>query len=298
MRFLLLSRQSTNQSSKRLIAAVAERGHVLAGVDPLECVLEVGHRAPGDRGLGLRTQEGPVDGIATLPRFGPGLTEFGLSLLRHFERAGIPGLNDSVSILSARDKFRCLQILSSSGVPVPRTILSRSSNPSDALKGFEGEHVVAKVLQGSQGTGVVRLERGPRGQDWLDRAWAEKQNILVQEYVPGAESDIRLFVVGDRVVASMRREAVDGFRSNLHVGAKSSAYEASSTLEDLAVRATGAVGLDVAGVDVIESTEGPMVLEVNPSPGIEGIEAATGVDVAGAVADALIALAERTEETA
>lgn len=291
MQFLLLTRKATNVSSRRLLASFEQRGQTIEAIDPLACCLvaETGSVRVLRDGRELRPD-------AVIPRFGPGLTEFGLSLLRHFETRSVPTLNTSRAIMSGRDKFRSMQLMAAAGVDIPKTVLARSGDAPGALDSIPGESLVAKVLQGSQGTGVVLLESRDFARRFLDTASREKQNILVQERVTGAGRDLRMFVVGGRVVAAMARQRSQGFRSNLHVGGRGIALateDMDAALPDVAVKAARAVGLEVAGVDIMESDRGPLVLEANPSPGIEGIEAVTGVDVAGAVADYFI---ERVRE--
>lgn len=276
---LLLTRRFTNRTSMRLVEEFGRRGIPMTPVDPFDCAIHVASDGPFlvCKGTELRAD-------LVMPRFGPGLTEFGLALLRQFERAGVRALNGSLAIARARDKFRCLQSLAERGVPVPVSLLARETEIERALEALPGDGCVAKVLQGSQGTGVLRFRDRKHAARFLTTTGRMKQNILVQEFVE-APRDLRVFVVGGRCVAAMARTIGDDFRANLHLGGTGTPVDLTPPLEDLARRAVDAVGLDVAGVDLIESERGPLVLEVNPSPGIEGIEAVTGRDVAGSVAE-------------
>ncbi len=289
---LLLTRKFTNRTSRRLIEEFARRGVAMEPVDPFECALHVSADGPRVVRAGR-----DVSADLVMPRFGPGLTEFGLSLLRQFERSGVRALNDSLAIARARDKFRCLQILAECGVPVPMTLMTRESEVKPALETLPGEGCVVKVLQGSQGTGVLRFHDRERAARFLLTTGRMKQNLLVQEFVD-AKRDLRVVVAGGRCVAAMARATDGDFRANLHLGGVGTPLAISPSLDALARRATVAVGLDVAGVDLIESERGLLVLEVNPSPGIEGIEAVTGSNVAGAVADFALAPAAADDASA
>jgi ribosomal protein S6--L-glutamate ligase len=283
MRALLLGRKATGYSARRLGEAFRERGHELVPVDPLECAAIV-----GEGGLEVRRGGETITGDGVLPRFGPGLTEFGLQLLRHFESLGLPSLNSSDSIDKARDKFRCLQILAAAGLPVPSTVMARSPRDLDRVLDRVGAApVIVKVLKGSQGTGVVLLREREEARRFLDIAWSQKQNLLVQRFVGESRGrDLRVLVLGDRAVAAMERQAEEGeFRANLHRGSRGRAVEPRGEAAALAVRASRAVGLQLAGVDLLPAEGGAVVLELNPSPGLEGIEAATGQDLAGRIVD-------------
>jgi ribosomal protein S6--L-glutamate ligase len=232
-----------------------------------------------------------------LPRIGAGITDHALALIRHLESAGVPLTAGSRGVAAAKDKFRCLQALTTAGLPVPRTSIARQPPDEDwAVRAVGGPPVVLKFTTGTHGVGVFLAESAEAARTILDAMWSIERNLLVQEYVAAsAGRDLRLFVVGDRVVAAIRRHAPEGsLRSNLHHGGTAEAYEPEPALVEIALRAARAVHLEVAGVDILEGPDGPLVCEVNCSPGLEGIEDATAVDVAGAIADhALARAAER-----
>jgi len=282
MKALLLSRQAKNYSSRRLVEAFAALGHELVPVDPLRCAMSVGRT-----GLELEYRGAPLEGDGVLPRFGPGLTEYGLELLRHLESIGIPSLNVSDAVDRSRDKFRTLQILAAAGLPVPETCLARDEVDLErALERVGRGPVVVKVLKGSQGTGVLLLRDRDQAMRFARIAWAERQNVLLQEFVATPDgSDLRVVVLGGEVVAAMSRVPASGdFRSNLHRGSRARPVDPNPAVSDLAVQAARVVGLDLAGVDLLASDVGPRLLELNPSPGLEGIERTTGLDVAARIA--------------
>jgi ribosomal protein S6--L-glutamate ligase len=223
---------------------------------------------------------------AVIPRIGPSMTVYGLALVRQFEMMNAFAVNNSAAIARARDKLTCLQVLSSHGILVPRTIFT--TQPDHARQAIEmvgGVPVVLKLMNSTQGLGVMLADTLQMARSVLDTLYNLGQSILIQQYVPEARGqDIRAFVVGDKVVAAIRRIAAAGeFRSNLHRGGRSEPAILDETSTGMAVRAARVMGLNVAGVDMLESNAGPMVLEVNASPGLEGIETSTKVDVAAAI---------------
>ena len=286
MKIAILSRNSRLYSTRRLIEAARKRGHVVRVLDPLRCYARV---APG--ALALRYKGKAVRDIdCVIPRIGTSTTFYGTAVLRQMEMMGVYTPNSAEAVLRARDKLRCLQLLAAQGIEMPVTVFG--DNPDDtadvlALIG-EPPHVI-KLNEGSQGTGVVLAEKRSSSQSVIEAFRGLYANFLVQEFIPEANgSDLRCFVVGNKVVASMQRDASPGeFRANLHRGGQACAAILSGEERRIALRATKALGLGVAGVDLLRSRRGPLLLEVNASPGLEGIEAATGVDVAGAIIELL-----------
>lgn len=287
MNLLLLSRQRWLYSTRRFRESARARGHELSIVDPLECGLAIG--GDGMR-LFLRDREVPPIDVA-IPRIGAALPGQGVAVVSHLEAMGIPLVNGSAAIRRARDKLVALQILSARGIPVPRTVLARGPDQVEqALAIVGGPPVVLKLLQGTQGVGVILVETRAAASSTLDTLWGLRQDVIVQEYVgesPGR--DVRALVVGGRIVAAMLRQAPAGeWRSNIHRGGSGTRVDLESPYAEAAVAAADAIGLDVAGVDMLEAHDGPRVAEVNASPGFEGLERVCGVDAAGAI----LALAE------
>jgi ribosomal protein S6--L-glutamate ligase len=285
MKILILSRNPRLYSTRRQIQSFRARGHVVTTVDPLDCelLMDKGHHTVLHQGK-------PLEGFAlVVPRISTNITEYGLAVLHHFEIQGIPVLNGALAVMRARDKLRCLQILSKRGVDVPKTMLIRNPRSLEAsVARVEGPPVILKLLQGTQGVGVMLAESVKSAESVLDTLWGLGQNIIVQKFVAESRGkDIRAFVVGNEVVAAMRRRAQEGeFRSNIHRGGTGERVRRlPESYHRTAVRAAKILGLKVAGVDILEGAQGPLVMEVNASPGLEGIEATTGVDIAGRIAD-------------
>ena len=292
MRIVLLSGKGTHYATRRLRQAAKARGHLARALNPVKfvCRLEDGLATVYYYGRRFRAAD------VLIPRISVQTTEFGVAVVRQFELAGFPLVNHHQAIALSRNKMRCLQQLAVSGVPVPRTFTTRSSLSLDeAIRYLGGWPVVAKVLCGTQGVGVVLVDRRETLESLLQTIWSYKDNVLLQEYVRESKGeDIRVLVVGGRAVAAMRRTSRQGdFRSNIHRGGEALPVDLTQEMEDLAVRAAGAVGLDVAGVDLLESERGLLVNEVNSSPGLEGIEGATGIDAAGEIIAFAEAVAQR-----
>ena len=282
MKLAILSRNAKLYSTQRLIQAGRERGHVVRVLDPLRCYMQI---APGQ--FLLRYKGKPLVGIdAVIPRIGASVTFYGTAVLRQFELMGTFTPNGSDAVLRARDKLRCHQMLAGEGLGLPVTVFGDNPDDTGDLLAMLGPppHVV-KLNEGTQGNGVMLTEKLSASRGAIETLRGLYANFLVQEFIAEAKgADLRCFVVGDRVVAAMRRQAPKGdFRSNLHRGGTAKAVRATRAEMDTAVRAAKILGLGVAGVDLIRSKRGPLVLEVNSSPGLEGIEEATGVDVAGAI---------------
>jgi ribosomal protein S6--L-glutamate ligase len=281
MKVAILSRSSSLYSTSRLKEAATDRGHEVSVVDYLRCYMEISARRPK---VLYRGEEVRPD--AVIPRIGATYTFYGAAVVLQFEMAGVFTLNDSQAISRSRDKLRSLQLLSRAGVDLPTTSFAHSTQDIDGLlEVVGGPPVVVKLLEGTQGLGVVLAETRKAADSVISAFRQLDANILVQEYVKEARgADIRAFVVGGKVVAAMRRQGPPGeFRSNLHRGGHAEAIKLSANERATAVRAAKTMGLNVAGVDLIPSDGGPMVLEVNSSPGLEGIEAASGVDIAAAI---------------
>jgi ribosomal protein S6--L-glutamate ligase len=287
----ILSRKRSLYSTRRLVEAIRTRGHRPLVLDTLRCnlILSAGNPRMTFRGVELRGLE------VVIPRIGASVTGYGLAVVNHLEMMGVPVLNAAVGIARSRDKLRCLQLLASSGLPIPRTVMARDrSNVPRLLDEVGGLPAVVKLLRGTQGVGVMLASTLAELQGILDTFWDLGQEIVLQEFVAESRGrDIRALVVGGRVVGAMRRKARRGeFRSNLHRGGRGKPVTLAPEFMEAAVQATRVVGLEVAGVDVLETRRGPTVMEVNSSPGFEGLERATGLDVAGAIVERALELAE------
>jgi ribosomal protein S6--L-glutamate ligase len=237
----------------------------------------------------------PIEGVGVvIPRIGASITGYGLSVVNQFDMMGVPVLNASVPIARARDKLRALQLLSRFGIDIPRTVLCRFREEVPlAVEQVGGLPCILKLLQGTQGVGVLIANTVDEVEGTLDTLWTLGQEILLQELIAESRGkDVRALVVGDRVVAAMRRTArAGGFRSNLHRGGEAEPLELAPVYAEAAVRAARVIGLEVAGVDMLESRDGPKIMEVNSSPGFEGLETATGIDCAGAIVEQALAIA-------
>jgi ribosomal protein S6--L-glutamate ligase len=282
MRIVILSRQASLYSTKALVEAGEKRGHHVRVLDTLQFDIRVSRRNPELFYQGEPV--GPVD--AVIPRIGASITFFGLAVVRQFEMMGVYCVNESQAIARSRDKLRCLQILSRHDIGLPPTVYTRQADHVAAcIDRVDGLPVVVKLLEATQGIGVVLAETAPAASSVIEAFHGLDQNILIQKYIAEAKgADIRALVVGRKVVAAMRRKAVRGeFRSNLHRGATAQKIRLPAEYRKTALAAARVLGLRVAGVDLIESKEGPMVMEVNSSPGLEGIQKTSGVDAAAAI---------------
>lgn len=282
LKVAILSRNKALYSTKRLIEAGQKRGHQVEVIDTLRCYMNMATHKPT-----IHFKGKVLDGFdAVIPRIGASITFYGTAVLRQFEMLGVFPLNESVAISRARDKLRSLQLLSRRGIGLPVTGFAHSPDDIDDLIAMVGgTPVVIKLLEGTQGIGVVLAETRQAAQSVIEAFMGLKANILVQEYIKEAGgADIRCFVIGDKVVATMKRQASPGeFRSNLHRGGQASVIKITPEERSTAVRAARIMGLNVAGVDLLRSNHGPLVMEVNSSPGLEGIEKATGKDVAAMI---------------
>ena len=286
MKIAILSRDASLYSTTRLREAAEARGHEARIVDYLRCYLNITSRRPT-----VQFQGHELEGFdAVIPRIGASHTFYGTAVVRQFELMGTFAANESQAITRSRDKLRSLQLLARSGIGLPVTAFAHSTKDIDGLlETVGGSPVIVKLLEGTQGVGVVLAETKKAAESVIAAFRQLDANILVQEYIKEAGgSDIRAFVVGNRVVASIERRGAPGdFRSNLHRGGTASKVKLTPEERSIAVRASRAMGLNVSGVDILRSNHGPVVMEVNSSPGLEGVESASGVDVAGRIIDFL-----------
>ncbi len=284
MKIAILSRNSRLYSTRRLVDAAVARGHQARVIDVLRCYMNIASHRPS-----IHYKGAELEGFdAVIPRIGASVTFYGTAVLRQFEMMGTYPLNESVAITRSRDKLRSLQLLSRKGIGLPVTGFAHAPDDiEDLIKMVGGAPLVIKLLEGTQGIGVVLAETKQAAESVIEAFMGLKANILAQEYIrETGGADIRCFVIGDKVVAAMKRQAREGeFRSNLHRGGTASLVRITPEERSTAVRAAKTVGLNVAGVDVLRSNHGPLVLEVNSSPGLEGIERATGRDVAAMVVE-------------
>lgn len=282
MNIAILSRNKSLYSTRRLIEAAQERDHEVRVLDTLKCYMDIATAKPGINYRGERLDH--FD--AVVPRIGASITAYGLAVLRQFEMMGTFPLNESVAIGRSRDKLRSLQLLSRKGVGLPLTSFAHHvENTRDLINLVGGAPLVVKLLEGTQGKGVVLAETFKAAESVIDAFRELGANFLVQEFIKEAGgSDVRCFVIGNKVVAAMERKAKEGeFRSNLHRGGTASLTKLTPQERATAVKAAKTMGLNVAGVDILRSDHGPLVMEVNSSPGLEGIENATQKDVAGMI---------------
>ncbi|MGH1471275.1 MAG: 30S ribosomal protein S6--L-glutamate ligase [Cellvibrionaceae bacterium] len=282
MKIAVLSRNKNLYSTRRLKEAGQERGHQVDIIDTLHCYMDITKSRPTVRYHG---EELPYYD-AVIPRIGASITFYGTAVVRQFEMMGTFCVNESVAISRSRDKLRSLQLLSRKDVGLPRTgFANRPDNIKDLIKNVGGAPVVIKLLEGTQGIGVVLADTNKAAESIVEAFMGLNANILVQEFIKEAGgADIRCFVVGNKVVAAMKRQGGEGeFRSNLHRGGSASLIRLKKEERATAVKAAQVMGLNVCGVDLLQSNNGPVVMEVNSSPGLEGIEVATEKDVAGMI---------------
>lgn len=282
MKIAMLARNPNLYSHKRLVEAAETRGHRIDIVNTTQVYMNITSHRPAAyyRGEKLPKYD------AVIPRIGASITFYGLAVLRQLEMMGIYPLNESVAIGRSRDKLRALQLLSREGLGLPVTGFANSSRyAEDLIDMVGGEAAVIKLLEGTQGIGVVLGETRSSAKSVIEAFSGIHINILVQEFIKEAGgSDIRCFVIGGKVIAAMRRQGVEGdFRSNIHRGGSASVVKITPEERSTAVRAAKTLGLNVAGVDMLRSNHGPVIMEVNSSPGLEGIEGATGLDIAGKI---------------
>ncbi len=284
MKLAVLSRNPRLYSTSRLVDAARERGHEVRVIDVLRCYMDITSRKPTIHYKGEEITPDTFD--AVIPRIGASITFYGTAVVRQFEMMGVYSVNESVGITRARDKLRSLQLLSRAGVGMPVTGFAHSPDDlDDLIHEVGGAPMVIKLLEGTQGRGVVLAETKKAAQSVIQAFMGLKANILVQEFIKEAGgSDLRCFVVGGKVVGAMMRTAPEGeFRSNLHRGGTASSVKITAVERATAKKAASVMGLNVSGVDLLRSDHGPLVMEVNSSPGLQGIEQATGKDIARSI---------------
>ncbi len=279
MKIILLASNPKLYSNQRIVEAAQKRGHQIQFINVGECYIKVATLASE-----IFCDDGKIEGVdCVIPRIKPSMTFYASAVIRQFETIGTYCLNTSDAITKSRDKLCTLQILAQHGLGVPVTSFANSSyETKDIIKLVGSAPLVIKLLEGTKGVGVVLAETNKAAESVINAFRSLKADILAQQYIKESKGlDIRCFVIGDEVVASMQREAQEGeFRANIHLGAKARAVEITDEERKMAIDAARIMGLVVAGVDMVRSTTGPKILEVNSSPGLEGIEGATGVDVA------------------
>jgi ribosomal protein S6--L-glutamate ligase len=282
MKIAMLARNAELYTHKRLKSAAEERGHTLDIINTLRCYMNIASRRPevyynGEKLVGYD---------AVIPRIGASITFYGMAVLRQFEMQGVYPLNESVAIGRSRDKLRSMQLLARDGIGLPVTTVAHDPKQTEeVLELAGGAPVVIKLLEGTQGIGVVLADTKRSAKSVVEAFRGAGVNILLQEFIKEAGgSDIRAIVVGGKVVASMKRTGAQGdFRSNLHRGGTAEVIKLSPEERSTAIRSAKAMGLNVCGVDMLRANHGPVVMEVNSSPGLEGVEKATGLDIAGKI---------------
>lgn len=283
MNIAILSREPRNYSTRHLVSAAEVRGHAVRVIDPMTCYMNITSRQPQ---VYAKNGEQLSGFDAIIPRIGHSVTFYAASVLRQFEVMGVYSVNESVAIVRSRDKLRSLQLLARQGIGMPITACADSPDAiAHVIEMVGGPPVIIKLIEGTQGLGVVLAESQSAAESVIQAFHGVKAHILVQEFIKEAEgSDIRCFVVGEQVVGAMRRRGREGeFRSNLHRGGTVEAIRITPEERSTAVRAARFMGLNVAGVDLLRSHRGPLVMEVNSTPGLQGIETATGKDIAARI---------------
>jgi len=282
MKIAILSRRPDLYSTKRLVEEAEKQGHTVRVVDTLRCYMNLGANGPVIHYKGEVLPK--FDAI--IPRIGASITFYGSAVLRQFEMQGVFAVNDSVAVTRSRDKLRALQLLSRKGIGLPITGFAHSPDDiADLIEMVGGPPLVVKLLEGTQGIGVVLAETRQAAESMIDAFLDMRAHVLVQEYIKEASgADIRCFVVGDKVIAAMKRQARAGeFRSNIHCGGTAELVKITAEERTIAIQAAKIIGLNVAGVDLLRSNKGPLVMEVNSSPGLAGIEQTTGKNVAAMI---------------
>ena len=283
MKIAILATNPELYSHKRLRVAGEEAGHEVQIINPLYCYMNVAASCPQ---IHYRGGEPLPYFDAVIPRIGASNTFYGTAVLRHLETMGIYTLNESIAIARSRDKFRSLQLLARKGIPMPLSSFAQSpDNTADLIRMVGGAPLVIKLLEGTQGKGVVLADSHQSAVSIINAFKEMGANILVQEFIQeSCGTDIRCLVIGDKVVAAIKRQAKDGeFRANVHQGGTALKVKLSPQERTIAIAAAKAMGLKVAGVDLLRSNHGPLVLEINSSPGLEGIEKATQINIAGKI---------------
>jgi len=284
MKVYILSRSPNLYSTKRLLEAGVAKGWDISVIDYLKCSIEI---MKGELKINYQGKELPIPD-AIIPRIGASRTFYGTAMVRHFEMMDVFSVSGNLAIARSRDKLRSLQVLSKFDVDMPKTVFaSNKSNAKDIIELSGGAPLVLKILEGTQGVGVVLVDSEKAAKSVLDAFYGMDVNLLVQEFIEEADgTDIRVLVVGGEVVGAMKRKGAEGdFRSNLHQGGSATAHKLTRKEKSTALAAAKAMSLGVCGVDMIPSARGPLVMEVNSSPGLEGIEKSTQLDIAGKIMD-------------
>ena len=293
----ILSRRRSLDTTSRLVDSAQRRGHQARVLNPLHCSLVLGRPSPG---IFYRGAPGTLPDLdVVLPRIGASITQQGLAVVRQLDLLGVPLVNGAQGIARSRNKLRSLQLLARAGIDIPGTVLaSQPAQVHRALEILGGPPVVLKVVEGTQGIGVILAETEQAAQTVMETFASLGKNILIQEFIEESEGrDLRALVVGGRVVTAMRRQARLGeFRSNVHRGGTGASVDLPPEYVRAALRATEVMGLQVCGVDMLESSAGPKVIEINSSPGFEGLERVSGVDIASAIVEFAIDVARRAPE--
>jgi ribosomal protein S6--L-glutamate ligase len=287
MKIAILSRSPEIYSTQRLIEAVEKAGHEVVLIDHTKCHLIMEKGKPS-----IRMNGEEVKGIdVIIPRIGASVTTYGSAVIRQFDLMGVPSILTSTALIRSRDKLRSLQIISKSGIGIPKSVFARHPKADDVkalIQEVGGTPVILKLLEGTHGTGVIKADSVSSAKSAVEAFSGIKRDLIVQEFIEEAGGkDIRAFVVDGEVVGAMERSGQEGeFRSNLHKGGVARAIEIDKKIKSTALEATKLLGLTVAGVDLLISSRGPLVIEVNSSPGLQGIEKATGFDIAGKIIEA------------
>lgn len=293
-RLCILSRKKSLYSTSRLVEAAKQQGAQSVVMDTLRCTMVV-----SPKGNTLLYRGEPMEGLtAAIPRIGASITTYGMAVVSHLETMGVPVPNPAGSIARSRDKLRCLQLLAQAGVDVPRTVMATSgARVRPLLDAVGGLPCIIKLLRGTQGVGVMIANTRAEAETILQTFWGLGQDVCLQEFITESSGkDVRALVVGDEVVGAMRRQAQGGeFRSNIHRGGQGKSIRLDAHYQETAVRAAKCIGLSVCGVDMLEGKTGPKVMELNSSPGFEGLETATKTDIAGAIVRHSLSLGRKSE---
>lgn len=284
MRVYILSRNKSLYSTKRLVEEAEKKGWEVRVIDYLRCSIEI---VKGELKVNYQGKELPIPD-AIIPRIGASKTFYGTAMVRHFEMMDVFSTSGNLAIARSRDKLRSLQILSKHGIDMPKTVFaSNKSSAKDVIALSGGAPLVLKILEGTQGVGVVLVDTEKAAKSVLDAFYGMDVNLLVQEYIEEAGgADIRVFIVGDKIVGAMKRQGAEGdFRSNLHQGGHAVAHTLTRKEKATALAAARAMGLGICGVDMIPSARGSLVMEVNSSPGLEGIEKSTKINISKKIMD-------------
>jgi ribosomal protein S6--L-glutamate ligase len=291
-RLCILSRKKSLYSTSRLVAAAREQGANPLVMDTLRCTMVV---APGGNTLFYRGE--PVEKLAAaIPRIGASVTVYGMAVVSQLETMNVPVVNPAGAIARSRDKLRCLQLLAQQGVDVPRTVMATvGAKVKHLVEAVGGLPCIIKLLRGTQGVGVMIANTSSEAETIVQTFWGLGQDVCLQEFIAESSGkDVRALVVGDEVVGAMRRQAQGGeFRSNIHRGGEGKSIRLDPQYMETAVKAAKTIGLSVCGVDMLEGKTGPKVMELNSSPGFEGLEQATKKDIAGAIVQHALSLAKR-----